>query len=434
MKTLSVLNFILAAVFVACCCYQALYCIVRLLAERRRARAPGQPARLCRYGVLIAARNEQAVVGQLLDSILAQDYPRDLIDVFVVADNCTDSTAQVARAHGATVYERQNKLQVGKGYALRFLLGKIEEDWGPGRYDGFFIFDADNLLDPHYITEMNKVFSHGAKAVTSYRNTKNFGDNWITAGYGLWFLRESEYMNRPRDILGVSCAVSGTGFLFDPQLLGRGGGWEYFLLTEDLEFTADLIARGERIAYCHTAVLYDEQPRHFRQSIVQRSRWVKGYLQVVAKHGGDLLRALVSTGSFACYDTLMTTIPACVLTVCSIFVNTGMFVMGLLGARHEMGMFFQSVLTAMVNSYLLMFVMGLLPLITEWKNIHCPAAKKVKYAFTYPIFVFTFGIAMLLAVFGNVEWKPIPHTVAVSIGDIHPRQRDITSGPRGTGV
>ena len=414
MKTLSVINFLLAALFVACCCYQAVYCALRLWGRRKERQA----ARLCRYGVLIAARNEEQVIGQLLDSLHKQDYPQELLHIFVVADNCTDATAQVARSQGATVYERQNKLQVGKGYALHFLLSKIYEDYRRDAFDGFFVFDADNLLDPRYISEMNKVFSQGAQAVTSYRNTKNFGDNWITAGYGLWFLRESEYMNRPRDMLGVSCAISGTGFLFSPQLLGRGGSWDYFLLTEDLEFTADLIARGERVAYCGTAVLYDEQPRSFKQSITQRSRWVKGYLQVVARHGGSLLRTLVTTGSFACYDTLMTTLPACVLTVCSILVNTGMLAMGLLGARQEMGLFFQSVASALLNSYLLMFVMGLLPLITEWKHIYCPAWKKVKYAFTYPVFVFTFGLAMLLAVFGNTEWKPIKHTVAVSIGDM----------------
>lgn len=419
MKTLSVINFVVAALFVACCCYQALYCAVRLPARRRTGRA----ARLCRYGVLICARNESAVIAQLLDSIRAQSYPRELVDVFVAADNCTDDTAQIARAHGATVYERQNKLQVGKGYALRFLLGKIREDRGPRAYDGFFVFDADNLLDPRYIEEMNKVFSNGAKAVTGYRNTKNFGDNWITAGYGLWFLRESEYMNSPRDRLGVSCAVSGTGFLFAPELIEKAGGWDYFLLTEDLEFTADMIAKGERIRYCGTAVLYDEQPRSFRQSIIQRSRWVKGYLQVVAKHGPGLVRTMVASGSFACYDTLMTTIPACVLTVCSIAVNTGMFVLGMLGARGEMGLFFQSVVSAVANSYLLMFVMGLLPLITEWKYIYCSTAKKVRAAFTYPLFVFTFGLAMVLAVFGNIQWQPIQHTVAVSICDMGPRRR-----------
>lgn len=414
MKTLSYINFALAAAFAACCFYQAVFAIVRLLGKRRRFQA----RKLCRYAVLIAARNEQAVIGQLLDSVRDQDYPEDLVDVYVVADNCGDGTAQVAAAHGATVYERQNKALVGKGYALHFLLGKIKEEHRGRHYDGYFVFDADNLLDPHYITEMNKVFSSGNRVVTSYRNTKNFGDNWITAGYGMYFLRESEYMNRPRDYLGTSCAVSGTGFLFADSVLEEAGGWSWFLLTEDLEFTADMVVQGERVSYCGDAILYDEQPRGFRQSIIQRSRWIKGYFQVLGKHGGDLVRTLTATGRFACYDMLTNTIPAAVLTVLSFFVNTVMFIVGMVTARQEMGIFFASVAMALFNSYALLYVMGLLVLITERKHILCSRGKKIKYSFTFPIFVFTFAIAMLLGIFGDAEWKPIRHTVALSIGDM----------------
>lgn len=414
MKTLFYINFVLAAAFAACCFYQAVFAIVRLLGKRRKFQA----RRLCRYAVLIAARNEQSVIGQLLDSVRKQDYPQDLVDIYVVADNCDDDTAQIAADHGATVYERQNKTLVGKGYALHFLLGKIKEEHRGKHYDGYFVFDADNLLDPRYITEMNKVFSSGNRVVTSYRNTKNFGDNWITAGYGLYFLRESEYMNRPRDYLGTSCAVSGTGFLFADSILEESGGWNWFLLTEDLEFTADMVVRGERVSYCGGAILYDEQPRGFRQSIIQRSRWIKGYFQVLGKHGGDLVRTLTATGRFACYDMLTNTIPAAVLTVLSFFVNTVMFIVGIVTARQEMGIFFASVAMALFNSYALLYVMGLMVLITERKNILCSRGKKIKYSFTFPIFVFTFAIAMLLGIFGDAEWKPIRHTVALSIGDM----------------
>ena len=178
METLSTINFLMAALFVACYCYQAVFAVVRLLNKRRSFTAQ----KLCRYAVLIAARNESSVIAQLVESIHGQEYPSDLVDVYVVADNCTDDTAAIAAAHGARVFERQNKMQVGKGYALRFLLEKIQENYPQEHYDGFFVFDADNLLDPHYIEEMNKVFSNGNQVVTGYRNTKNFGDNWITAG------------------------------------------------------------------------------------------------------------------------------------------------------------------------------------------------------------------------------------------------------------
>lgn len=414
MKTLSYLNFALVAIFAACCFYQAVFAIVRLLKKCRHFQAQ----KLCRYAVLIAARNEQSVIGQLIDSVHAQDYPADLVDVYVVADNCTDSTAQIAAAHGATVYRRKNREQVGKGYALQFLLEKIREDNRETPYDGYFVFDADNLLDSSYITEMNKVFSSGHRVVTGYRNTKNFEDNWITAGYGLWFLRESEYLNRPRDYLNVGCAVSGTGFLFAESILQKKGGWNWFLLTEDLEFTADMVIDGEKIAYCGDAVLYDEQPRSFKQSIAQRSRWIKGYFQVIAAYGGDLLHTLTATGRFACYDMLMNTIPAAVLTILSFLLNTVMFFVGMVSARHEMGLFSFSVISALVNSYGVLFLMGAMPMITERKRIRCSRGKRVLYTFTFPIFVFTFGIAMLLAVFGNVEWKPIRHSVALSINDI----------------
>ena len=414
MKTLSYINFILAAVFAACYCYQAVFLAVRLLGKRRRFAA----RKLCRYGVLIAARNESAVIAQLIDSIRGQDYPQDLVDIYVVADNCTDGTARIAREHGARVFERFNKEQVGKGYALSFLLGKIREECPQCRYDGYFVFDADNLLDPRYITEMNKVFSNGNRVVTGYRNTKNFGDNWITAGYGVWFLRESEYLNSPRDFLGTGCAVSGTGFLFAQDLLDELGGWEYFLLTEDLEFTADLAARGVKIAYCRDAVLYDEQPRKFGQSIVQRSRWVKGYLQVVAKRGGSMVRAMLCEGRFACFDMLMCTIPAVVLTVISIVLNGAMFVVGITSARDQLGIFFSSVLVSVANSYALLYFLGAVTLLTEGGRIHCSRGKKVLYSFTFPLFVFTFGIAMLVAVFGSAQWKPIQHSVALSIGDM----------------
>lgn len=414
METLSTINFLMAALFAACCCYQAVFAVVRLLGKRRRFSA----TKLCRYAVLIAARDESAVIAQLIESIRSQDYPEDLVDIYVVADNCTDNTAQIAQNCGARVFQRFNKTQVGKGYALAFLLGKIQEEYPQDQYDGFFVFDADNLLDPHYISEMNKVFSSGEQVVTGYRNTKNYGDNWITAGYGLYFIRESEYLNRPRDFLHTSCAVSGTGFLFSQDILNEVGGWEYFLLTEDLEFTADLVSRGKRIAYCPDAVIYDEQPTNFLQSLNQRSRWVKGYLQVVAKRGGDLVHTMLTDGSFAAFDMLMCTIPAVVITVLSLLVNTAMFVVGMVTARKQMDIFFTSVALAAINSYMMMLVMGVMPLITEWKRIHCTPGKKIAYLFTFPFFIFSFGIAMAMAVCGNIQWKPIKHSVALSIGDM----------------
>ena len=177
------------------------------------------------------------VIGQLIKSIKNQNYPKELLDVYVVADNCTDQTASVARKAGAIVRERFNKAQVGKGYALDYMIKMIGRKETAKKYAGIFVFDADNLLDENYIAEMNKTFNQGYRVVTSYRNSKNYDQNWISAGYALWFLHEAEYLNLPRMTLKSSCAISGTGFLVHADIIKDNGGWIHHLLTEDIEFS-----------------------------------------------------------------------------------------------------------------------------------------------------------------------------------------------------
>lgn len=210
METVKLINFIISIVFIVCYTYQFLYILVPFVVkDKRKAEAKGH-----RYAVLISARNEEAVIGNLIESIKRQNYDGGLVTTFVVADNCTDETARVAAEAGAIVFERFDTANVGKGYALNYLLRRIDELFPERPFDAYFVFDADNVLEENYIEEMNKVFSQGYEIVTSYRNSKNFGDNWISSGYALWFLRESQFLNHARMKLGTSCAVSGTGFMF----------------------------------------------------------------------------------------------------------------------------------------------------------------------------------------------------------------------------
>lgn len=141
---------------------------------------------------------------------------------FVVADNCTDATGRLAWERGAEVYYRRDRQRVGKGYALDYLLRQVKQDYGDC-FDGYFVFDADNLLEPDYISRMNETFSQGYQVVTSCRNSKNFGSNWISAGYALWFLRESEFLNHALMLLGTSCAVSGHRLSLQPPGAGPAG-------------------------------------------------------------------------------------------------------------------------------------------------------------------------------------------------------------------
>ena len=216
--------------------------------------------------------------------------------------------------------------------------------------------------------------------------------------------------------LGVSCAVSGTGFLFSDSVLQSCGGWNFYLLTEDIEFTIDNIVKGRKIGYAEKAVLYDEQPVSFLQSWRQRLRWAKGNFQVFKKYKGRLMEG-VFRGSFSCYDMTMNIMPAAVLTAVSAAVNLcALFYVFFAGGLWEP--FISSGLRALTGMYVTFFAMGAVTTATEWKNIYCPSWKKLFYAFTFPLFMLTYIPICIVALFAKVDWKPIRHCRNLSLQQI----------------
>ena len=413
------LNWSIVLLFTLLYLYQGFYLVVGLLLRRHKDRH--EPSRLHRFAVVVSARNEEQVIGELLDSLRKQDYPRELLDLYVVADNCTDDTAGAARKAGAFVYERRDPIHKGKGYAMDYLFRRLKEE-GKDCYDGYFVFDADNLVDPNFVREMNRTFDKGYDAVTCYRNSKNFGDNWISAGYSIWFLREARFLNFPRTLLGTNCHVSGTGFLVSSKVIEENGGWPFHLLTEDIQFSVDCAIRGKRIGYCDTAVIYDEQPVTFRQSWDQRLRWSKGFYQVDREYTVPLLKGMLRPGRLgtSCYDMFVTVAPGMLLTLAMILFNAVVLAACLtqpayLAARviHETVGFIGS---SLGNFYLGLLLYGLCTVLSEWKHIQAPALKKLGYVFTFPIFMFTYIPISIAALVRKVEWKPIYHTATKRVG------------------
>lgn len=288
----SILGFIITVFTI----YQVVYIVIGLFCYKK---FPKTEKRY-KYGILIAARNEEAVIKNLLESIYAQDYPQGLLKIFVVADNCTDKTAdivrsQIAMGHGNTyLYEHNNPKERTKGFALKYLLEQLDQDGLKENLDGYFIFDADNILNPDYITKMNDAFDfYDAKAaITSFRNSKNFSKNAISACYGVWFYRGCRTEMRGRTVCNCSTRVSGTGYLATAEMLSKG--WPYVTLTEDWEFSADQVLNGRKIMYCEDAVFFDEQPTNAKIMWRQRVRWARGHILVCLTKFKPLFKNLFS--------------------------------------------------------------------------------------------------------------------------------------------
>ncbi|NGM18168.1 glycosyltransferase [Eggerthellaceae bacterium zg-893] len=429
---IDVFNFCVFLTFTICYTYQ-LYYVVVVLTRRPPERVAKKNHR---FAAVISARNEAAVIGDLIHSIKVQNYPAELIDVFVIADNCTDDTAQVARDAGAIVFTRENDVEVGKGYALDYGFNIIRDKYADRAYEAYFVFDADNILDVNYFREMNKTFDNGALASTSYRNSKNYDSNWISAGYAVWFLREAKFLNQARLTLNTSCAVSGTGFFIASEIIEKNGGWKWHLLTEDIEFSANSILEGIRISYTPTAILYDEQPITFRDSWNQRFRWAKGFYQVFWHYGARLCKGIATNpkGSrFACYDMLMTIAPGMLLTIVSVLFNGIILTLGLTGVMSTGTMVassLSSILFCVFNYVIFMFMFGVLTTFMEWDSIRSTTGKKVRYMFTFPFFMLTYIPIALVALVKKCDWKPIRHSISMDVTELAPtkKREEVSAG------
>ena len=355
------------------------------------------------------------------------EYPQDKLHIFVIAHNCTDRTAEIAREAGATVYEYNNPNECTMGYAFRYLFDRIREDYGVENYDGFFLFNADNILDKHYFDKMNDAFvaCDRKSVITSFRNSKNFGSNVMSALYGLYFAYGCRYESRGRTVLGCSTRVQGTGYVINSDIVK--GGWKYVTLTEDWEFTADQLLQGTKIVFCDDAVFYDEQPTGFKVMWRQRVRWAKGHLLVCISRLKDLLRALFTPASkggsrqkFSIYDISVNILPVCIISAGIFLIQIILHALAFFIVYHcdlpQLWIDFQNWLSWDLGVLLfscvpMVFATALIYILERKRFPKVSLPIKILSCLLWPAFLFLSVPMEVVALFSrNLGWKPIPHS------------------------
>jgi cellulose synthase/poly-beta-1,6-N-acetylglucosamine synthase-like glycosyltransferase len=252
-----------------------------------------------KFALLIAAHNEEVVIGSLIESMLKLDYPKEMYDVFVIADNCTDDTAKIAKGYGVNVCERFAKDKRGKGYALEWMFAKLFAM--EKQYDAIAIFDADNLVHKDFLKEINSKMLEGYKVVQGYIDSKNPDDSWISAAYSIAFWTQNRMFQLARANIGFSNQIGGPGFAIETNTLKKLG-WGATCLTEDLEFTCKLVLNGEKVGWAHDAIIYDEKPLKLAQSWTQRKRWMQGFTDVASRYFFKLIKKSIIERKFYMFD------------------------------------------------------------------------------------------------------------------------------------
>ncbi len=392
--------------------YGAYYVFMAVIGLTRMAHVhkPVPPEK--RFLVLIAARNEAVVIGHLIDSLLRQDYPRDLFEVVVVTNNCTDDTAAVAARHGARVLQCPLPVR-SKGEALAWGYENLPADLA---YDAFCIFDADNLAHPCFLRQMNHALCGGLHAAQGYRDTKNPHDTWNSGTWAINYWLGSRFYNHPHHVFQLSATILGTGFMLSRDLVDRLGGLRTCTLAEDFEMTMQCIIAGESVGWVPDAITYDEQSLTFGQTWKQRRRWQVGFLQVLSLYFGRLLHAVRLKPTKVNIDFILYALTP-VATYLSVIVFTLGVVLRLVVLKYPLipltqiyDMFGPSLLMSILFPMAMALVVVIIERKLTWRIIKAVLAFPIFAGISVPVNIVALGIFR-----HDFRWEEVRHTRAIPI-------------------
>lgn len=362
-----------------------------------------------KFAVIVAAHNESAVVGQLIENLHDLKYPKELYDIYVIADNCTDNTAEVAEKAGAIVCPRFDEEKKSKGFALEWMFEKLfEMEKGGKIYDAVAIFDADNLVHPNFLMEMNNRLCKGDKIIQGFLDAKNPYDTWVSGTFAIAFWVIDYISHLAKTNIGLSAVLGGTGMCITIDVLKKYG-WRATCLTEDMEFTMKSLTEGLKTTWAHDAIVYDEKPLTFAQSWTQRKRWAQGQFDVAHRFIPKMLVEGWRRKDIRIWDGCIYLLQPHFLMLSAFFLTMGYIQMAV-------GPMYTNIYSVMPSQILTAIMIGqyLLPMIILVK-----VRAKLKswfYLLLYPLFIYSWLPIIFLGFIhrNEHEWAHTQHTRSMS--------------------
>ncbi len=370
----------------------------------------------CRFAVLVAARNEQAVIANLIESLSKQNYPKELYDIYVIPNNCTDNTEQVARDAGANILHCQRPVST-KGEVLDQVVNKLLIE---NKHDAICVFDADNVVDCGFLSAMNNAWCEGAKAAQGFRDSKNPKDTYISSSYSIYYWMVNRFYSHARSHVGLSAIINGSGFMADLSLLKSMGGWKTKTMTEDIEFTTKCILSNIPVSWVPEALTYDEQPLTFSQSWRQRSRWSTGIYQCLHYYSIPLISGMFKSGFKGLRMRLdqLVFLLAPLLQLAWVFTMLLGHIVRTLSVHYHITVgtpIFSRLLLSVVLSFILSCITSIIVMVLEKKRVCSMKVGILSYWFFIASWL---PINAVCLFFRTKEWKSISHTRNVSVSEL----------------
>jgi cellulose synthase/poly-beta-1,6-N-acetylglucosamine synthase-like glycosyltransferase len=358
-----------------------------------------------KFSIVIAARNEEKVIGNIIDSLKKQNYDKDKYEINVIINNSNDKTYEVSKKHGANAIKCDVPVK-SKGDVLRYVFKKFKNK----KFDAYVIFDADNVVHPDFLLHMNNSLNNGYRVAQGFRDSKNYQDNWISGSYTLFFYIQNFFFNLSRKKLNSSASINGTGFMVQKEFI-ENLNFDPVTLTEDVELTTVCAIHNEKIDFVKDAITYDEQPTLFSVSLTQRLRWSKGNLQCWMKYHHLLFKSFIKNHNLAAVDMYLNNLAA-IVQVISMIIALILLVEQMVATKVVLS--FAGII-GFILSYLATVIVTLFVTIYNKKSISAMLPALILFT----LFMLTWLPINIVCLFKkNVKWNHIGHSKSVNIDDI----------------
>ncbi len=362
------------------------------------------------FGIIIPARNEEMVIGNLLNSLNNLDYPKDKYKVYVVPNNCSDNTREIAINNNCEVIDCKIKVS-SKGDVLKYTFDKLKKE----KLDAYIVFDADNVVHKDFLTKMNDCLESGYNVAQGFRDAKNPSDNWLSGSYAIFYLFQNVFFNRARMSFNASSSINGTGFMIRKSIIDRDG-FDTKSLTEDCEFTGQCALKGEKIAFVEDAITYDEYPIRFNASWKQRKRWSAGIITCMKLYSPKLFVKFIKNGDLASLDMALVYLGP-LMQVLS-FINLAILItFKILGI--ELYDIFSYAFATGVIYFALAYLIGLIIEVFVVKFKHKSAGSILSGIILFILFILTWiPINIVCFIKKYKKWEEIKHDRSISIEEL----------------
>ncbi len=357
------------------------------------------------FAIIVPARNEEKVIGNLIDSLNKLNYNKEKYTTYVIVNNTTDDTKKVALNHGAKVIDCDIPVKT-KAEVLSYAFDKLKSN---KKIDAYVIFDADNVVHSDFLYHMNKALNNGFRVASSFRDAKNPSDSWLSSSYTVFYYIQNLFFCRSRMGFKANATITGTGFMIKKEIIDEEG-FNTYTLTEDMEFTGQCALKNERILYVEDAITYDEYPVKFETSWKQRKRWSVGNLQCMKIYTLTLLKNFFKKGKIPMIDMAFNFCG--IMAQVLVYVNLGIFrIANFIAGNHLIEQDYLS----WVFGLLVQIGLPLISVVLLGKKLK-PYWKGIIF---FPLFIFSWLPINFICLFKkDIKWEEIKHERAIKLEEI----------------